>query len=474
MAGRILIVDSVATNRIVLNVKLASACYNVFQARDGEGALEMIRQEAPDLVVIDLELPDIDGRDLCRKIKADPRSATIPVIICATSLTRTLGVEILKAGAEEYMAKPINEQILMARVRSLLRNRHTADELTLREGTSRALGFSEPGAEPIYTPGSVALIAGDTATSLNWRDALHGRIPDRRHIATREGVLRDRPPETQPDVYVIRSVLNAYGDGLQLLSELRARPSSRHASIVMVIPEGSEDELAMALDLGASDVVREPIDPEEFSHRLAIQMQRKQQSDNLRRRVRDSLRLAVTDPLTGLHNRRYALAHLRRSLELSRESGRSFAVMMLDLDRFKEVNDRHGHQVGDAVLKEVSKRLQDNLRAIDLVARVGGEEFMVLMPDTEDAHAVNAAQRLCRVVDADPIIAQRPKTGQTEQTCLIRQTISIGVAVVEWKLPYEKQPIEVVIESILEETDQALYKAKNGGRNMVTLKSAAA
>ena len=469
MAGRILIVDSVATNRIVLNVKLASAWYNVLQARDGTGAFEMALAEQPDLIVTDLNLPDMDGRDLCRKLKAEPRTAAIPVIVGANNLSAELGTDILRAGAEEYMPKPIDEHTLLARVRSLLRTKNATEELMLREGTSRALGFSETRAEPYYAPGSIALIAGDTATAMQWRELLCGRVPDRRLMSTRDGVLRDRAEEDTPDVYVIRSVLSCYGDGLQLLSELRARPPSRHAAIVMVIPEGADDEVAMALDLGASDVIREPLDPEEFAHRLTLQMRRKQQADGLRRRVRDSLRLAVTDPLTGLHNRRYALAHLRRTLELSRENGRSFAVMLLDLDRFKTVNDMHGHWTGDAVLKEVSTRLQNNLRAVDLVARVGGEEFLVIMPDTEQPHAMGAANRLCGVVDADPIIVRKAGDGDEEKTCIIRQTLSIGVAVAEWRPKFDEQPIEQVIDGILDEADRALYKAKNAGRNMVTL-----
>ncbi|MFU8883513.1 MAG: GGDEF domain-containing protein, partial [Rhodobacterales bacterium] len=185
------------------------------------------------------------------------------------------------------------------------------------------------------------------------------------------------------------------------------------------------------------------------------------------------LRAAVTDPLTGLYNRRYALPHLTRMTEQASRSGRRFAVMLADLDHFKAINDRFGHAAGDAVLVEVAHRLRSNLRAVDLVARIGGEEFLIALPDTDRTEARVAARRLCRIIAQDPFIL--PGKGQSTS-----MTVSIGVT-----MGHSGQPPERVIDpdcdiaadpvqQLLLQADKALYGAKACGRNQVTLSKPAA
>ena len=161
---------------------------------------------------------------------------------------------------------------------------------------------------------------------------------------------------------------------------------------------GDGDTAAMALDLGANDILAEGFPSGELAIQVRTQLRRKADAARLRASVRDGLKLAVTDPLTGLYNRRYAMSHLGRIAEQAARSGRSFTVMVADIDRFKAINDTWGHAAGDSVLVQVARILPDNLRAVDLVARIGGEEFLVVMPDTEEAEARLAAERLRRVV----------------------------------------------------------------------------
>ena len=178
--------------------------------------------------------------------------------------------------------------------------------------------------------------------------------------------------------------------------------------------------------------------------RIRRQLDRKAQADRLRATVEDGLKLAMTDPLTGLFNRRYALPHLSRIAARALAENRPFAVMVLDIDRFKLVNDQYGHAAGDTVLREVALRVKDNLRSVDLVARFGGEEFLVAMPDTDLTSARLAAERLRAVVENTPVTLPNG-TGQ------VQVTLSIGVAI--GGLPdVEKETVERLVDC----ADQAL------------------
>ena len=456
MPGRILIADDVATNRIVMKVKLSEACYDVLQAGGGRRALEMARAERPDLILLDLMMPDMDGIAVCRKLRADPATAGIPVIMITARRDSAAKMQALKAGADDFLSKPLDDMILLARVRSLLRARETAQELALREGTRRALGFEEA-PQGFARQGRVALVAQRREAALAWKTALMPHLPRTRlEVLTRTLALARPEAAMAPDVFVIAADLDRPLAGLSLLSDLRARPATRHASVVMAVEEGARDAAAMALDLGANDLVTAPFDPEEMALRLATQLARKQQADQLRASVKDGLRLAVTDPLTGLFNRRYALPHLARIADRAQDSGRPFAVMLIDLDRFKAINDRHGHAAGDAVLTAMAKRLTRNLRAVDLIARIGGEEFLVVLPETGLAEATATAERLRTRIIATPV----PLPGDAG---VLTVSASIGLALSEGG--------DSGVDALLERADRALYAAKAEGRNKVTVSS---
>ena len=158
----------------------------------------------------------------------------------------------------------------------------------------------------------------------------------------------------------------------------------------------------VAFDLGAHDLVAHGIPAEELALRLSRLLARKRDADALRASVQDGLRLSMIDSLTGLHNRRYGMAQLAAIADISRRTGQEYAVMVVDLDRFKSVNDRWGHAAGDAVLIEVAARLNRNLRDGDLLARIGGEEFLIALPETSLADARGIAERLCHAIEESP------------------------------------------------------------------------
>lgn len=464
MSRKILIVDDLATNRIILKVKLNAACHETLQAVDGASALKLARSEQPKLILLDMLLPDISGIEVCRRLRADPATAHIPVVIVTASTDRDSRLRALESGADEFLSKPLNEVILLARIRSLLRAHETESELRLRSETWGDLNLAED--ETVFTmPGHIGLVAAEPAIAIGWRSALAPHLKERITILSPTDALSDRPSGAVPDIYLIAADLGAQGTGLRLIADLRSRVQSRHAAIALVLPEAEPDAAAMALDVGANDLLTLPLDPQETALRVTLHIRRKRRADQLRKAVSAGLRLAITDPLTGLYNRRYALAHLDRIAAQARDTGRRFAVMLLDLDRFKTVNDTFGHGAGDAVLETVAARLRDNLRPVDLVARIGGEEFLVVLPEATLGTARIAAERLCRVIGDHPVPLP---DGHSSVTV----TISVGLALGPDLAP-DMIEAAAIARDTLDRADAALMAAKSDGRNQVTIAAAA-
>lgn len=456
MGGRILIADDVATNRIVLKVKLGAAFYETLQAASGRETIMAAGDSRPDLVLLDVEMPDMSGIEVCRALKADPVTRDIPVVMVTAFRDMDRKMAALAAGADEVFWKPLDEVVLLARLRSILRAREAAQELGLRQHTYRDLGFAEP-PEGFAGPATVAIVARDAATRESRTEELRPYMSDRLVPMDPDAALSDTAGGAHPDVFVIGADLAQPGGGLRLMSELRSRHATRHAAICVVLPAGAADTAAMALDLGANDLIEADAEPAEIALRIRIQVARKRQSDQLRASVEDRLRLAMTDPLTGLQNRRYAMAHLGRIAERAKASGRAFAVMVLDLDRFKTVNDTHGHAAGDAVLTEVAARLSAQLRPADLIARIGGEEFLIALPDTALKDACAVAERLRRAVADRPVALPH---GQDA----IGMTSSIGLAIGNVAATRDMN-----VDELIHSADMALLTAKLDGRNQVTL-----
>jgi two-component system cell cycle response regulator len=461
MSGKILIVDDVATNRIVFKVKLGAACYTPILAANGESCLALARQAKPDLILLDLILPDMSGTEVLRRLRADPETAAIPVVVFSAEEDNRSRLAALSAGADDYLAKSTDDQTLLARLRNLLREREEITELESGGAPIRALGFAEPSAG-FEMPGTIALVTHLPETALRWRRELGAHMPDKLMMISREAALSGATLSPMPDVFVIEYDLADPIGGLRLMSELRSRTQTRHSAICIVKRDRIGGESAIAFDLGANDVVPVSVDPHEFSVRVARLLQRKRAADKLRTSVRDGLRMAVIDPLTGLFNRRYAISQLGVIAAQARATAQPFAVMVLDLDRFKEVNDHFGHAAGDAVLTEVARRLGTSIRHKDLLARIGGEEFLIALPGADLNAAKPIAERLCNAVHDTPF--------SIPGFAALALTASIGLAVCDGRLCLSNAPVSQVIDR----ADQALMVAKSAGRNQVTIYKSAA
>jgi two-component system, cell cycle response regulator len=462
MSGRILIVDDIATNRIVYRSRLAAAFYEPLLAASGAECLAMAADLQPDLILLDLHLPDLSGHEVLRRLRASPATRAIPVIVLTATPDSAVRLAAFAAGADDVIGKPAGEAMLLARVRNLLRASAGAG---FPAGEALAPGFAEPAAA-FERRATVAVVAGEVDLVRRLQLDLAGELGAQLQVLSRPQLLAEvafagaRPPGV-PDVFILQDDGSDTTGTLRFLSELKSHQATRHSAVCVLGPSGEGDEAAIAFDLGADDVVGPDVTAAELALRTRSLIRRKRHGDQSRARIEDSLRLALIDPLTGLYNRRYAMPQLATIAAKSAGTGTPFSVMVVDLDRFKLVNDRHGHGVGDQVLVEVSRRLTANLRASDLLARIGGEEFLIVLPDAGMPLARIVAERLCRSIEERPI---RLASGGS-----LTVTISIGVAISDGCAA----PLQSA-DKVVEAADLALLDSKGSGRNQVTFRRSAA
>lgn len=454
MSARVLVVDDVLPNVKLLAAKLTREYFNVITAFNGPDALEMVHKESPDIVLLDVMMPGMDGFEVCERIRSDPATMHIPVVMVTALSDVADRVRGLEAGADDFLTKPVNDIALFARVRSLVRLKMMMDEWRLRENTSGQFGVIERSGTLLNESFERAriLVLEDSALDLDkvtetlQRD--HNSV-----MATDTGAKAlERALSNELDLVVISLTL-VNEDGLRLCSQLRSHERTRQVPILLMVDEGDLNHVAKGLELGANDYVIKPIDRNELLARARTQIRRKRYQERLRSNYEQSLSMALTDSLTGVFNRRYVNAHLPRLLERAIDSQKPVAVLMFDIDHFKVVNDSYGHTIGDEVLREVSARASRNLRTFDLVARLGGEEFIVILPDTDGEAALIVAERLRQRIADVPFAVSA--AGAEE----ISVTVSIGISV--------GGRLGDTAESLIRRSDEALYEAKRSGRNCV-------
>jgi two-component system, cell cycle response regulator len=227
--------------------------------------------------------------------------------------------------------------------------------------------------------------------------------------------------------------------------------------VLALVDPDDRARMVKALEIGVNDILTRPVDPQELAARAKTQIQRKRYTDYLRNNLDHSLELAVTDQLTGLHNRRYMVGQLETLVRRAAMGGDEVSALLIDIDHFKKINDTFGHDIGDEVLREFALRLASNVRAIDLPCRYGGEEFTVIMPETRMADALRIAERIRKHVSASPF-----KVANGDE--MLTVTVSVGVSATGGP---EDTP-----EALLKRADEGVYEAKASGRNTVVGKAA--
>ena len=451
MSARILVVDDIPANVRLLEAKLSAEYFEVLTANDGPAALEAAANQAPDLILLDVMMPGMDGFEVARRLKDDPKTRHIPVVML-TALSETADrVRGLDAGADDFLSKPVNDVALFARVRSLTRLKVMMDELRVRHAASGGLDVSGDAlAEEVDAkPGHILLLESQEHLAAT----VTGYLNDASHAVERASSGDEawtKLESMSPDLIIVNLRL-AGEDGLRLCSQFRTKEETRHTPILLIISADDLEELAKGLDLGVTDYLVRPFDRNELLARTRTQIRRRRYHDQLRSMLDNSVSMAYTDSLTGVYNRRYMSAHLDRQIMEIGDTLKPVSVILFDLDHFKAVNDTHGHGAGDEVLKGVAQRVGSGIRDFDMLARYGGEEFVIIMPNTPADVAAAVAERLRKSLESTNFELEGGKA--------LEVTASLGVATTS-------DPMETA-ESLLQRADDALYSAKNSGRNQV-------
>lgn len=456
MTARVLVVDDIVTNIKLLEARLAAEYFEVVTATNGPQAITICEQGQCDIVLLDVMMPGMDGLEVCRRLKTNPRTAHIPVIIVTALDQPSDRVAGLEAGADDFLTKPANDISLITRVKSLVRLKTLTDELMMRAATSSELGLEDV-LDPtslVEEGGKVLLVDDSPATVERVKQALMPLCRVDHEDDPQEALFR--AAEGDYDLVVISLNLKQI-DGLRLCSHLRSLDRTRALPILVIVDPEDNVRLMRALDLGVNDYLVRPIDRNEMQARVRTQIRRKRFSDRLRDSVQSTMEMAVTDGLTGLHNRRYLERHLGTLVQQATARERPLSVLILDIDHFKSINDTHGHAAGDEVLREFSRRVRKAVRGIDLACRLGGEEFVVAMPDTDAALAMLVGERLRQKIAGEPFA-----TGDAGVS--VNVTVSIGICSLT-------SPDDTA-DALVKRADAALYLAKRDGRNRVVAAAA--
>ncbi|GAA0638773.1 PleD family two-component system response regulator [Brevundimonas lenta] len=454
MTARVLVVDDVEANVRLLEAKLTLEYYDVLTAYDGQSALDIAGEERPDIILLDVMMPGMDGFETCRRLKSDPVTRHIPVILVTALDGREDKMRGLESGADDFVTKPIDDVILFARVKSLVRLKSVMDELREREESGRRFGVDTDGAGRLRGSGGRVLVVDDNALQAGKMvEQLSGEHRPVHEADPAAALIAARGPV---DLMIVNITSESF-DGLRFVAQARSTEASRRTPILAVVDPHDRPRLVKALELGVNDILPKPVDPDELDARARSQIKRKRYADFLKQKLDYSLEMAVTDALTGLHNRRYMAGQLQALVGRAGQGGDEVAVLVMDIDHFKAVNDGFGHDAGDEVLREFAVRLATNVRAIDLPCRLGGEEFVVVMPGATLEAATRVADRIRRDVAQQPF----PIMGGAESLTI---TVSVGVAA---SLGTGDTP-----DALLKRADEGVYEAKARGRNQVIARAA--
>ncbi|MEW6451748.1 MAG: PleD family two-component system response regulator [Pseudomonadota bacterium] len=457
MTARVLVVDDVPANVKLLEARLSAEYFDVATAMCGADALAICEKAECDIVLLDVMMPDMDGFEVCRRLKSNPATHHIPVVIVTALDQPSDRVMGLEAGADDFLTKPVSDIALIARVRSLARLKMMTDELRMRALTSREIGIQNPEIEAIADAGRAGrvLMVDDRPSSYE-RIAAMLKTQHAVDIEPNPSEALFHAAEGNYDLVIASLALENY-DALRLCSQLRSLERTRNLPILALCDPEDSARMMRGLEIGVNDYLMRPVDKNELSARVRTQVRKKRYTDKLRDNVQQSIEAAITDALTGLYNRRYMESHLGTLVEQAASRSKPLTALVLDIDFFKSVNDTHGHDAGDDVLREFSTRIKKSIRGIDLACRLGGEEFVIVMPETDMAVATIVAERLRRRIASEPfVIAGGEKK--------LDVTISIGIATLD--APDDNAA------AILKRADQALYRAKRDGRNRVVADAA--
>lgn len=446
MPGRVLVVDPVMQNRITLKAALARAYFTVHSCGELEEVARAAIEAAPDVALLSMEFARAHDFRQIECLRALPDLAHVPVVLMVEERPSSEDWRLCCAHlADEVLRYGTPRELLVERLKQLIRMKQKIDAMRARQKALGDMGFAEhvaPYPPPFQRPGRVDFSAS-------------GLPPALCAEAARLAEQRSADPGEAADVVVLSADALPRGEAVRRLARLRDAGLAAPPAILFIDTAVRASRAVAALELGADVVIAPPVAAEELATRLRRLAWTRAYEARAEARMARHLREALEDPLTGLFNRRYALLELKR-LAAAADSGTPLAVLMLDLDNFKQINDRLGHAAGDAALKECARRLRKEVGEAGLLARIGGEEFLVaLRAETPDALA-DLAERLRGAIASSPLAIGQDRW--------VNASVSIGVAIAAGEMSHRGDQEALFL---MERADGALRAAKLAGRNRV-------
>ena len=452
MTASILVVDDVSSNVRLLKAKLEKEYYSVLTALSGKEALKIAKKLRPDIILLDVMMPEMDGFEVCEILKADFDTENIPIIFITALDDIESKIRGLNYGAEDFLTKPINDNALFARVKSLSRLKLFSDELNIRNKVTMGFSSNISSIRRCVSDLSDACIVIIDDDKLQAEQVSCYLKEEFNNIIICNSCAEEFCMGINFNVdLVIVSMQSKEYDGLKLYSVLRTKDYVKHTPILMLIDEDDSNYLMKGMEIGINDYLTTPVHQQELIARVHLQIKKKKYHDALYNTVMNNMEMAIVDPLTKCYNRFYFDMHIKQKiLEVRKNNFHKLALIICDVDFFKKVNDTYGHLVGDEILKGVSRLMHDSIRASDLLARFGGEEFVILFPNSSFEESVlGCAHRILNLVANHKFIVDGVD---------LNITMSMGgTGLIE----------SDDMNSFLARADKNLYEAKNSGRNQI-------
>jgi two-component system, cell cycle response regulator len=450
MTAKILIVDDVAANARLLTARLKAEYYQVMSVSDGFSAIQQTTIWQPDLILLDIMMPGMDGFECCRRLKSADDTQHIPIIMLTALGEIGERLKGLGVGADDFLTKPVDYVTLMIRVKSLIRLKRILDEWRARSATAVSFGIEQQSMAFDLSLDCKILVIDDVGEN---KYSVSQSLDLCKNMFVSSAVeLEEAMARANLFDLILLNLSFRSADSLEVISRIRSETHSQQIPILVISDHFADrNRLATAFEIGASDWITVPIDCNELAARCKNLLKRKLYQDRLQDHIDRTIQLVAVDPLTGLYNRRYLDKHLHTLFSAGGDT--DVSLLMVDIDHFKSINDRFGHIFGDSIIRVISSVLVSNTRSFDTVSRYGGEEFAILLPGTNAKEAAQIADRLLVEVRSLPSRMELP-----EQLTL---SVSIGVTfkTVECQSP----------SSLLHVADTALYRAKCLGRNRLEI-----
>ncbi len=456
MHASILIIDPIAPHRIQLQVLFARTQYRIEMAASLAEARTYMKHNRPVLIVTTDSLNDQNPLSFVCELKARSDLADIPVIVLSR-YGRISTIEALRAGAADLFAAPFIPELILTRVRSLLRHVDNSQDTWVRAAADCMGGLSEA-QRPFDVVRRISVIGPSGVDDLPLFEGF------KRHRGYRMSFLSSHDGTLlvsrliRADAAILVQGAQSDQDILRLLVDMRAHPMLRELGVI-IIGAFSTAQKQHFFDLGAHEVIETDTSLEELILRIGVLVERKKVQEQQKQNLMLSMQAAIVDPLTGAFNRRFVLPRLQHILTEAYHHQAPCSIAMLDIDHFRAVNTTYGHVTGDHVLRNVADILRHSARSEDIVARMGGEEFLIVMPNCAQDEGHHVADQMRRAIHGAKIAAKGADT-----------PISVSVSIGLISAPSAEFPtLPDSLDEVIARADAALYLSKEAGRNQVSI-----